>query len=665
MTVPLLSSRRMLAGVRTLVVWIGIAALAACTRAADEPRPPGPAPSCAGIRAGGWDPAFALPGVEGDGRADAVVRAPDGRVFVGGTFTRVAGIPARNVAVHDGRDWAPVGAGVPFGVHDLAVDAGGSLWALGRDAVDPDLAYLARWDGATWDTVVAAAGIDTLATTGDAVLVGGRFTELGGVTAAGLARYADGAWSAPAIPTLASGAASISTIAITADGWCVAGGFDAIDGVAVGGMACWDGAAWSPLGDGRIAGAEVAVLARGLDGTWYAGGEFGLLDDGDLTAGIARLDDDGRWRGLDGGVGGLGFLGPPSVRAIAPLDDRVIVAGSFAETVGSDLPVGLLAWSPRDGWRELAGGTYAARREESSWIVEAAAIEPDGAIVIVGQFDGVGDALAPRVARISADGVPAALPVERSLAGAVGVGAVESVSGGVIAVGAVRASGLPGAVPFAWLDDAWTAPQAGPMLADSLPNDAVVRDGVVVAVAQGTPDGFRYLDGDAWQEVAVDGYVTALLPAADDVIVVAVDDGCASGGPSCSRILTWDGSALAELGTLDDPIWELVWEGPNLVALSTWRGARFEAGQWSSYGLDLPQGWRMTGATTCGGGELVATGTFPDGDDVAGLAVRDADGWHPIHGSDAWSIAVGDDALYVAGDRESGSQLGVWRFGAD
>ncbi|MCA9678668.1 MAG: hypothetical protein KC464_26810, partial [Myxococcales bacterium] len=48
---------------------------AACGDDAPGLAPPGPAPSCAGLEAGAWDPAFALPGLTGAGsQVDTLAR---------------------------------------------------------------------------------------------------------------------------------------------------------------------------------------------------------------------------------------------------------------------------------------------------------------------------------------------------------------------------------------------------------------------------------------------------------------------------------------------------------------------------------------------------------------------------------------------------------------
>jgi len=83
----------------------------------------------------------------------AMVRAR-GNLYIGGSFTAVGGVAARNVARWDGHAWSSCGPGglQPFAtIYALAATADGQLYAAGQlaDSVGARLRLL-RWDGWCW-----------------------------------------------------------------------------------------------------------------------------------------------------------------------------------------------------------------------------------------------------------------------------------------------------------------------------------------------------------------------------------------------------------------------------------------------------------------------------------------------------------------------------------
>jgi hypothetical protein len=76
----------------------------------------------------------------------------NGPLCIGGEFTSVSSIPARNVACWDGRSWYPLGSGVNERVFALAFGPGGELYAAGyfTEAGGLPAYHAARWDGEKW-----------------------------------------------------------------------------------------------------------------------------------------------------------------------------------------------------------------------------------------------------------------------------------------------------------------------------------------------------------------------------------------------------------------------------------------------------------------------------------------------------------------------------------
>lgn len=99
--------------------------------------------------AGVWE--NITPGVGFDGRVKAIVVGPDGKVYVGGSFTHLNLVDYNCVAVYDpvAGAWNTLGDGVTGGiVRDLCFGADGRLYACGT-FTSPG--YMAVFNGANWE----------------------------------------------------------------------------------------------------------------------------------------------------------------------------------------------------------------------------------------------------------------------------------------------------------------------------------------------------------------------------------------------------------------------------------------------------------------------------------------------------------------------------------
>ena len=226
------------------------------------------------------------------------------RLYAGGDFQSASGVPCSSLARWDGATWEPVSTGATGDgatIYALRVEQEGTGSAL---YVGGDFTHLggvaaksiARLDGAgitplgsgitggAWTGVVTSlASYDDGG--GRALLVGGQFGNAGGVAAACLARYRNGAWSGVGSGLVASGYYAIANVIlpVTLDdgpGLFVGGSFRRADGVDAMNLARW---------------APVAPLAEGL---W-------LIDP--AAAGTVGVGAGGPFEVLTvNGVGGLG-----------------------------------------------------------------------------------------------------------------------------------------------------------------------------------------------------------------------------------------------------------------------------------------------------------------------------------------------------------------------
>jgi uncharacterized delta-60 repeat protein len=322
------------------------------------------------------DPSF-NPGT--DGPVLAVAVQPDGKILAGGTFNKAGGgTGLTSLRSHIARFNAD-------GTVDTGFDPGvsGNVWAL---AVQSD----------------------------GKILVGGEFSKLGGggsgvTTRNGIGRLnADGTIDPGFNPgvTKATGVPIVYTMALQADGQIVVGGyFNGVGGVTRNYIARIDAGgivdgAFNP-GASSISG--VNALALQADGKILVGGSFtglGAGTGGTNRANIGRLNTDGSVDSFNPGA-------EAQVLTLGVQTDGKILAGGYFKWLGA---AGGPARSVRNyiGRINADGSVDAGFDPSANNVVNAVAVQGDGAIVIGGIFDHLGVApnltggtLRNRIARIT------------------------------------------------------------------------------------------------------------------------------------------------------------------------------------------------------------------------------------------------------------------------
>ncbi|MBL8762589.1 MAG: hypothetical protein JNL50_14940 [Phycisphaerae bacterium] len=224
------------------------------------------------------------------------------------------------------------------------------------------------------------------------VVIGGRFDVAGNANAANIAMWdpASGQWSALGVGL--SGLVEVSALAALPNGRLVVGGaFTEIGGIPANAIATYDGTNWGTLGDGMqgsLLGGDAGVSALAVlpNGDLVAGGDF-LVAGSVIANGMARWNGSA-WSALGDGAGG--DLGLPPVAALAVLPNgNIVAAGGFTE-MGGSLRSNIARWDG-SSWQDMAGGMDSA--------VNALAIAPNGNLVATGYFQTAGGVAASRVAR--------------------------------------------------------------------------------------------------------------------------------------------------------------------------------------------------------------------------------------------------------------------------
>jgi hypothetical protein len=341
-------------------------------------------------------------GVSG-GDVRAIVVGLDGLIYVGGAFTNAGGTGADFIASYNPQTdtWAVLGSATALNaaVEALAVGPDGRIYVGGSFTNASGIAaadFIAVWNPATAAWAALSTGmnavVSALAFSGPLLYAGGNFTTAGGGAAARVAVWDGSAWAA-----LGTGANAqvFALAAIPGGGVYIGGLFTNGGGVAaadaIGG---WDGAAWFALSSGMDA--QVNALAVGPNGLLYAGGVFTTA--GGVTAGGVAV-----WNGVGWQQLGSGFSSPgtdtPNSFAVRP-DGSLLIASTGA-VVDPGTPNAVFAWN---GSAYVSAGIRITTPGDEG---TAVAVAPDGTL-----YAGLtGTVVSTAVTPITNDGTVGAYPV--------------------------------------------------------------------------------------------------------------------------------------------------------------------------------------------------------------------------------------------------------------
>jgi uncharacterized delta-60 repeat protein len=299
----------------------------------------------------------------------SVILQPDGKIIVGGNFTAFNGVARNGIARLN-----------PNGSVDGSFNPGSSADRLvGPVALQPD----------------------------GKILVGGNFTAFNGVARNGLARLnPDGGVDEGFNPD-ANAFSSANALAVQPDGKIIVAAYDfnVADGTT-----SYEVIRLNPNGSldgsfnpGTSVNGSIEAVAVQPDGKIILGGSFNTFGD-TARNGIVRLNADGSADGAFQADLAPGLNAPVSAVATQP-DGKVIVGGYFTTfdgVVARKSIARLNAGGDLDA--SFDPGAGAATDSLASLFLEAITVQPDGKILIGGNFTAFNGAARNGIARLNADG---------------------------------------------------------------------------------------------------------------------------------------------------------------------------------------------------------------------------------------------------------------------
>ncbi|MBK9138252.1 MAG: hypothetical protein IPM17_05730 [Verrucomicrobia bacterium] len=637
-----------------------------------------------------WVSMGALPGTDGDVNA-AVVDA-SGNLYIGGKFTIVGDVLARNVVKWNGRAWSALGSGVDGPVLAMAV-SGTDVYVGGEFATAGGVTAvnIAKWNGSVWSALDSGVsrggspgrgGVYALTASGTDLYAGGSFDTAGGTTASNIAKWNGSGWVALGPGTdrsvralavsgadlyvggdfyLAGGTAANKIAKWNGSSWSALGSWDGGDvyALAVSGMtvyvgrglwrdnniAVWDGSSWSALGSG-MDGPVYSLAVSGTD--VYAGGLFNKTGWGSANC-IAKWDGS-TWSALGSGIGG-------AVRAIVAVGTNVYVGGEF--TLAGTMEAWDIAKWDGIAWSALCSGTGGLVRFPQALAVSGADL------YVGGQFTTVGQTAATNIAKWNGSGW-SALGSGVSKPGWSSEVLALAASGSNLYVGGTfsRAGEAYVNNVARWNGSTWSALGSG-----------FVGARVVALAVSGTElyaaadnYGICKWDGNRWTQlgdVSRDGWpgdVMALAGSGGDLYIGG--SFTTVGQTAAKNIAKWNGSGWSALGDgVDGTVHALAVSGTDLFAGGEFSMAgtvnakciaKWNGNTWSSIGSIGGGRDDYVLALAVYGTDLYAGGSFTRAGGTAANRIAKWDGntWSPLGSGvndPVTALAVSGTDLYAGG----------------
>ncbi len=616
----------------------------------------------ADAQCGEWAPGFGTRGTEISAAAGAQIVYDDGsgaRLLIGGQFMTAGGIVVNHLATWNGASWSTIGGGVGGttsiveGVQSFA-SSGTDLYVGGVfDTAGGISAHnIAKWNGTAWSALGTGISgglraVDAVAIYQGDVYVGGPFSTAGGAPAENIARWNGTTWSALGAGTNGQ----VTSLAVFNGELYVGGTFTTADGVTANRIARWNGTSFSPVGDGTSSSGLINDLIV-HDNALYATGTFTAL-------GGVPMNRIGRWDGVAWSPLGAGLNNP--AYSLAVHDAQLHVAGSFTTAGGISAPF-VARWTGTD-WQPMGGGTDRAVLALASF---------GNQLYVFGDLFQIGGESVHRCARW--DGANwTALPDGPGGQGMRSpVEALAHFRGDLIAAGQFERAGPTDAARIArWTGSEWAALGSGisgTVKAAFELDDVLYAGGQFLTAGGQSASLIAQWNGTTWAAVG-DGLrrvpstgqaVNALTSYRGELI--AGGNFTHSADTATGAIARWNGSAWEPIGGgVENVVNALAVYNDELYAagITTAGGApvnniaKWNGTSWSSVGTGMNS---TVNALAVFGNDLYAAGSFTTagGNPASHIARWDGTAWSPLgsgtNRTNIRSLGVYHGALYASGD---------------
>jgi hypothetical protein len=261
-----------------------------------------------------------------NGSINDLAVAPNGDVYITGSFTTIGALAANRIAKWDGSAWSALGTGLSGGdgLH-ISIAPNGDLYAGGEftTAGGVTVNRIARWDGSAWYAVGQKpglnGGVQTIAISKDGLYmyVGGSFTDQFGLAANALRKVAKYTVSTNTFEAVGAGfnLTVLELIISPANILYACGDFTLSGSTTINRIAQLQGATWIPLSSG-MNGTTVRSMDISDNGDLIAVGDF--TSAGGVPAEYAAL-----WNGSS-------FV-PTDFLIAGGVNDPVLLASMFSE----------------------------------------------------------------------------------------------------------------------------------------------------------------------------------------------------------------------------------------------------------------------------------------------------------------------------------------------
>lgn len=380
---------------------------------------------------GGLDSSF-IPGTGPNGFVVSVVLQPDGKILLCGSFTKVNGTNRKGIArleangTLDGSFNPDTGTINPSGIHYVAASSGGKVivWSFTNVNGTNHFRFLRFLENGGADSsfnAVVGSYIGTVALQSDGkVFIGGNFTTVNGTDRRNIARLNTDGTLDGSFHSGEAGNGFHTSLALQPDGKVLLGdAFTFVDGtnrygkIRLNADGSSDGSFVSdtfPSDLGMLytnfmaGGALVAPPVRQSDGKMIFGGAKIYVECGDNCAYytsrfVNRFNANGSFDANFEPITAYDYwIGYDSVVALALQPDGKIIVGGDFNSLGTDLN-GLA----RLNTNGTLDASFAPATGEGAFI-SSVAVQPDGKVLIAGYFGNVNGTFPRGIARLNANG---------------------------------------------------------------------------------------------------------------------------------------------------------------------------------------------------------------------------------------------------------------------